>query len=483
MFWRGLIGYLPVQIVQGVVGLLGIVVFTRLLTPAQYGAYALGFSAMSLAHTLCFTWVEAAMARFYQAESRPSGQISNHFATLYRSWFAMALVYPIVCSLALWLWPMAHDVKLAMAAGLATVMFRSLAKLAQERRRAAGQVRSVALLDITQTAGGFAAGAGLIVLGFGGAAPLAGVGVIAAICLAFVLPTELRFAHGGQFQRDRALLYLNYGLPVAASLILALVLATTDRFLLAAFLNEEAVGIYHAGYSLANRTLDVMFIWLGMAGAPAMIAALERGGPKALASVAEEQGSLMVAIAVPAAVGLALVARPLADVMVGPALSAGAGQVTPWIAASAAFAGLTTYYFHQAFTLGRQTKLLLAAMSIPALVNLGLTLVLIPVYGLNGALWATAASYGVGMLSSYYLGRRVLPLPVPWNSLLQACLATALMAAIVVMLPSMGGFAELGLKSAAGGLVYGLAAAVLNIGGLRSRALELLLARRSGAPA
>ena len=46
-----------------------IVVFTRLLTPAQYGQYALGFSAMALAHTLCFTWLEAAMARFYQAEA------------------------------------------------------------------------------------------------------------------------------------------------------------------------------------------------------------------------------------------------------------------------------------------------------------------------------------------------------------------------------------------------------------------------------
>ena len=32
MFWRGVIGYLPVHIVQGVVGLLTIVTFTRLLT-------------------------------------------------------------------------------------------------------------------------------------------------------------------------------------------------------------------------------------------------------------------------------------------------------------------------------------------------------------------------------------------------------------------------------------------------------------------
>jgi len=42
----------------------------------------------------------------------------------------------------------------------------------------------------------------------------------------------------------------------------------------------------------------------------------------------------MVALTLPAAVGLALVAKPLADIMVGPGLREGAAMVTPWIAAS-----------------------------------------------------------------------------------------------------------------------------------------------------
>lgn len=69
MFWRGVVGYLPVNIVQGLVGLLTIVTFTRLLTPAQFGDYALGFSVASLVHTALFTWNEAAYARHWAAES------------------------------------------------------------------------------------------------------------------------------------------------------------------------------------------------------------------------------------------------------------------------------------------------------------------------------------------------------------------------------------------------------------------------------
>jgi O-antigen/teichoic acid export membrane protein len=477
MFWRGVVGYLPVNVAQGIVGLLAIVTFTRLLTPEQYGAYALGFSAMSLCHTLCFTWMEAAMARFYAAEAKGE-RLPDHFATLYRCWAVMAVAFPLLAALALWAWPASAPVKWAMGAGLASILARSLAKLAQERRRAAGDVSGAAKLDIAQTLGGFAIGAALIFLGWGGAAPVAGLGVIAAICLVFVLPTEIKGLKGGKFDVSRARAYAAYGLPVSASLILALALATTDRFLLGAYLNDAAVGVYHAGYSLANRTLDVVFIWLGMAGGPAMIMALERGGAEALEEAALEQGSLMVALTLPAAVGLALVARPLADVMIGPALREGAAQVTPWIAASAFFAGSTTYYLHQAFTLARRTPLLLAAMAIPAAANVILNLILIPRFGLNGALWATATSYALGASASFGLGRAALTLPFPASALARAGVATLAMALAVSLVPAFGGVVELMLKAGVGIAVYGVLAAAFDVGGLRGKAMRALAVAR-----
>ena len=43
MFWRGVLGYLPVNIVQAVAGFGAIVLFTRLLSPTDYGGYALAY--------------------------------------------------------------------------------------------------------------------------------------------------------------------------------------------------------------------------------------------------------------------------------------------------------------------------------------------------------------------------------------------------------------------------------------------------------
>jgi len=482
MYRRGLLGYLPANITSGLVGLLTIVVFTRLLTPEAYGAYALSMSVMILAHTLLFTWAEAAMARF-QARAREQGEVADHMATIYRSWLLLALAFPLVAGLAVWVAPVSGTLKLAVIPGLVAVVFRSLIKLVQERRRADGEVGAASLLDMAQSAGGFAAGVVYVVLGFGGGGPLMGAAVVAILCLVFTLRRELTLARGGRFERPRLREYAGYGLPVALSLILSLVISTTDRFLLAGYLHEQAVGVYHAGYSLANRTLDVMFIWLGMAGGPAMVAALERGGRPALEETAREQASFMVLLTLPAAVGVALVAHPLAQVMVGEALVEGAARVTPWVAVGAFFSGVTTYYLHQAFTLGQRTRLLMAAMTIPAALNLALNLILIPRFGIDGAMWATAASYGVGALASFALGRRAMPLPLPFEALWKAGVGCAAMGAAVTAIPALGGLAELILKAGAGAAVYGLVVYALDAAGARTRRHELLAGLRPGAAA
>jgi O-antigen/teichoic acid export membrane protein len=301
----------------------------------------------------------------------------------------------------------------------------------------------------------------------GSASPLLGGGLASAACLIFALPGELARVRPSRFDGDRLATYLAYGLPLSLSLLMSLALSTTDRFVLAAYMNEASVGAYHAGYSLANRTLDVMFIWLGMAGGPACILAFERGGRRALMAAAREQASFMLLIALPAAAGLALTARPLADLMIGPALRTAAAQVTPWIALSALFAGFTTYYLNTAFVLAKRTRLLLWALGVPAVANLGLTLVLIPRFGLNGAVWATTAAYGLGMAVSYGLSRRILALPIPWGPLVRSGAATLIMALAVWRTPALGGLAELSAKACVGALTYGAAALALDAGDAR----------------
>ncbi|WP_292067994.1 lipopolysaccharide biosynthesis protein [Brevundimonas sp. UBA7664] len=475
MFWRGVWGYLPANIVQGVVGFLAIILFTRLLSPEDFGRYALAFSVMTLAHVAVFSWLEAAMARFWAAQA--PGAAQGHFASLYRTAFALSAGFVVVAGLVVWFWPVDPLFRIALAAGLLGAPARCLVKLAQERYRAAGEVSKAANLDIAVAVGGLAIGVGFALMGAGGAAPLLGLGLAPLAALPFVLPGELKQARGGGFEPGRVREYALYGYPIAASLALTVVLASTDRFLLAIYMDEAAVGAYHASYSIANRTLDVLFLWLGTAGQPALVMALERGGLERLKVAAREQLSTFLLIGLPAAAGVALVARPLSEVLIGEELRTAAASVTPWIALSALLFGLTAYYFGQAFTLGKKTKRLLIAMAIPAGLNVVLNLILVPRFGLMGAAWATAASFGVGMVSTWLIGRPVVALPIPWESLVRCGVATAVMALVVSRLPALGGFGELMLDASVGGIVYAIAALTLNAAGVRDVALKVLAQR------
>ena len=475
MFWRGVWGYLPANIVQGVVGFLAIILFTRLLSPEDFGRYALAFSVMTLAHVAVFSWLEAAMARFWAAQT--PGAAQGHFASLYRTAFVLSAGFLAVTGLAVWLLPTDPLFKLALAVGLAGAPARCLVKLAQERFRAEGEVAKSARLDMAVTAGGLAIGVGFALAGAGGAAPLLGLGLAPLAALPFVLPGELKQARGGTFEGGRVRDYAMYGYPIAASLALTVVLSSTDRFVLDAYLGEAAVGAYHASYSIANRTLDVLFLWLGTAGQPALVMALERGGMERLKVAAREQLSTFLLVGLPAAAGVALVARPLSEVLIGEELRTAAASVTPWIALSALLFGLTAYYFGQALTLGKKTKRLLIAMAFPAGLNVILNLILVPQFGLMGAAWATAASFGAGMIATWMIGRRVVALPIPWESLARCSVATGIMALVVSQLPAVGGLVELILDASVGGIVYAAAALTLNAAGVRDVAADLMARR------
>lgn len=474
MFRKGLIGYLPANILQGVIGFATLMVFTRILSPEDYGRYALAFGVSSLAQTVCFTWLEAAMARFYPAEARDDVEAPALYGSVYRLFAVVTVGFAIICALGLWLWPAGDDpaLKIAVAYGLGAVIFRSLIKLVQEQRRSEGRVGSASILDMLQTAGGFGFGVAFALLGTGGGSPLLGAAVIALICLPFFAREDWGRAIRGRFDPERAKQYAHYGFPIAASLVLTLALYTADRFLIAHYLSEADAGAYHAGYSLASRILDVLFIWFGAAGTPAMVHALESGGEKALKTTAAEQIKTMSFILFPAVGGLIMVAPAFGELMIGEDLRARAVSITTLVALGALFSGLNTYYFLQAFTLAKKTRLLVVAMLIPAVANIALNVLLIPRMGLIGAAWACALSFGAGLIGSWVLGLRTLALPVPVADLAKTGLCTAVMMAVIAILPSHGGIIELVLKAVIGAIIYGFCAYFCNLHGIRAHLLR-----------
>ena len=213
--------------------------------------------------------------------------------------------------------------------------------------------------------------------------------------------------------------------------------------------------------------------WAAMAGAPLVMEAYEMRGKQAAETEARGMAQAIMLLAIPAAVGIAVVAKPLSDVMIGEELRDQAREIIPWIAVAGLFNGLLIHYFSEAFQLAHKTAERAFIMLIPSLLNIGLNIVLLPVMGLMGAVYATVFCYVLAVALLAGFGRRHLAMPVPMLDLakiLGACLA---MAGAVQLIPGFGGLIELMCKAAIGALTYGLCVVSLNAAGARGTAISV----------
>ncbi len=470
MLWRHLFGYLPVNIAQAVAGFGGIFLLTRLMTPEDYGRYGLAMAVMTFFHSILFTWLEAAMARFYaRAEARK--KLNDFLKTAFLAMFAMIIFGIILGGLAISLLPIPVEFKTILGFALGAAILRACLNLTLEARRAAREVSRYSLFEFFHISVGFTLGILLVAAtDLRAAGPFAGISIAAGIAVLFDLPQLLKRAKGGKANLAELKVFALYGLPISISLVLEYALSSADRFLIAGYLGTASVGIYTAGYGLANRTLDVIFIWAGMAAAPLTIAALEHGGMEDARVMARKAFGFMALLTFPAATGLALVAFPLAAVMTGPAFRDQAAHIISWIALAGLMNGVMTYYLHEAFTLSKRTGVMAAVMAFPAVLNIVLNMLLLPVMGLQGAVIATVIAYFFGMVLSAIIGRRYFPLPLPFGAATKTILACAVMAGGVLILPLPDHWPDMALllvKAGVGAMFYGIAALSMNLANCR----------------
>ena len=84
------IHYMIASIVSAAMGLLSAIVFTRLLTPDEYGVYVIGLSTAGIVSAMLFTWVRVSALRF-QSEG---GSVDIR-ATIFLAYLLSVLASPV----------------------------------------------------------------------------------------------------------------------------------------------------------------------------------------------------------------------------------------------------------------------------------------------------------------------------------------------------------------------------------------------------
>jgi O-antigen/teichoic acid export membrane protein len=457
----------------GLANFVALAVFTRLLGPDGYGSYALVIATVGLGYAVLYQWLSLATIRFAQS---PQADRSAVLAAVRRWYLRVSAAVAFV-------------VAGAFAVGLPSVPRATIALGGALLLAQAWLEINLMLAAADRTPGRYGLLAGLravLALGLGAVAATSGFGfngVLAAAVVGFAVPGVWAAAVGWRSaplanpaRMDRAL--FGYGAPLVGTFLLDFFVSTSDRMMIGAMHGAAAAGTYAAAYDLTQQSLWTLMMITNLAAYPLLVAAAEDPNRAALASFGRRHLGLLLAVGVPTAAGLAVLAPGISTAVFGDRFSVAAAGVLPIVAGAILLGGIKAYYFDLAFQIARSTRGQLAVAAVAGLVNVGLNVAWIPRWGGLGAAWATFCAYAVGLGLSVALGRRALRLPVSWSDLTRIGVAAAGMVAVLWPFRGLTGAGILALQIGAGGLLVGGFLWMTNPVDLRSQARHWWQSRR-----
>jgi O-antigen/teichoic acid export membrane protein len=159
---------------------------------------------------------------------------------------------------------------------------------------------------------------------------------------------------------------------------------------------------------------------------------------------------------------------------VGAEFREGSLSVFPWLAVAELFFAIQAFYFAMAFQIKKNTVQLMWIMLFATIVNIIFNIILIPIYGILGAAIATIISSVSGAIISYYYGRKLYILPIPWVEILKISIATLIMIYGINGLMTEQGWGWLIIQILVGAVIYLSLILLLNVANIRNDVKEFL---------
>lgn len=456
--------YLLARGVPGLVNFIALALYTRLLSPGEYGQYSLALASVSFLQMLLFGWLNLGVLRFMP---RFANQQGTFFTTLLLAYGSIAGIGLLITLLVRLFIPDPLIAKLCVASGLLLMAWSffelnlQLQNSQMKPYRYGGMMLAKTLLSLC--AGGLLAWAG-----FGAEGILWGLVLGNAFPVLLLCRQQWQHLHWRNANTSILRQMLVYGLPLTASTLLNEVINSSDRMLLAWLQGVDAAGQYAVAYDLPRFTLVMLMISINLAIYPMLVNILETQGAEAAHQYSRQHALLLFGIALPATAGLVMLTPNLANILVGAAFRDATQQLLPLIAFAILLSGIKSYFFDLAFQLGKHTSTQVRILLQAAGLNLVLNLILIPRWGMMGAAWATCLAYALALLLSAWQGRRWFRLAFPQRELAGIAGATLLMMAALYPLRQYTGSGWLFLQLVAGILTYAVTIFLLDIASLRS---------------
>lgn len=382
-------------------------IYTRYLSPADYGNIALAETLAVFLVTVVGMGFDASIQRLYFRHVENPEVVSSYVGSTLR--FAVVLesgFILLVLTVGLWLQhaefrgssvPFRY-VAMALVTATAMQFFGYRLVLYQAERRP----WAYAVLSFLSFALTASFGIALVVFAGRGVSGMLGGKLIASLLCLLVGIVLTRHALHSRFHWAYVRETMAMGVPLVPHLLMALGLVTADRLILAHYRDLREVGLYAIAYTL-GMIMSLITMSLNQAWAPVYYD-MARKGEEGRQVLSKMCSGLIVALTAIACFGALIAQDFVAHFLDRRYLSA--GRVVPWI--------IGAYLAHSLFSLfslaamqARRTKLIMGGSFVALVVNTVLNFALIPHCGMYGAAYATLTAYVIEALVMYVLAQRV----------------------------------------------------------------------------
>jgi O-antigen/teichoic acid export membrane protein len=399
MLKRHVLIYLFAHAVPAVIGFAGLIAYTHLVNPAQYGIYVVGQSMAAVISMALFGWIRLSVSR-YQAEA---ATVDVRGAVL--AGYGVTMTSVIIVTLLIFRSGAAWIDQGQILAILFTAFCLSAFEISQEFRRATFEPMVFTAVSVIRSVIGLALGMAAVLSGWGGR------GLLLALGSSFLLGTAFFSARiwGPPIKPGQLVLmrrFVRYGIPLALSGIVFAVYAAVDRLAVAYLIGQDAAGQYGVASDLSRQMIGILGASVGAAVSPIAFRTMTTHGAGATSEHMADSLELLLVIIGPVAIWLALCGPGFAKVVMGHQFAASVSLLLPTLAFARFFGAITNYYVHVSFQLAERPFLQLVHAVFMLCLYLAFMVLFVGLWGLSGAAIAALASELCGLAFGLWLTQK-----------------------------------------------------------------------------
>jgi O-antigen/teichoic acid export membrane protein len=413
-------------LVSRVIAVLLLPVYTRYLTPADYGQIETLLALTTVMGLILRAGITSAFFRFYFDVDDDEGRLrvlrTSFWFTMGGGTLGLALLLVLAGPVSTVLFGTDEAADLVRASGVAlwaTVNYEQLTALFRVEERSFAFV-CASLANVFLTIGITL----LLVVGFEKGALGVIVGNFSGTLLVYLTLLGYRREQLG-LQFDRGLLreMNRFGVPLVPTALFLWVTNFSDRFFLVKLADVAEAGLYSVGVRIASAM--VLLLTAFRLAWPAFAYSIqdEREARRTYAYVL----TYLTVVTAWVALALTLLSPWIVDLLAADEFAESSRVVGPLAFSTVSYAA----YIVVAIGVGRarRTQFNWVVTGLAALVNVALNLLLIPPYGMIGAAIATVAAYSTMAVGMAWWSQRIYPVPYQWRRVGTAALSAVGLAA------------------------------------------------------